>query len=198
MAAELRFYDSHKSSSITLPSLRLPPIDHALDAEIQTERVVIRAGRDAWQSINRTSSFENWRSVGAALAIGRAYALRVTGANRAWGRNYSRVFCDWMKEHKFDTMPKSVRSVAIELHEHIGEITSWRNTLTDKERRSLNHPLSVVRRWRAVTAHGPGKCPEDLKRDAVAAWRRFIACIEALPQDQAEPLLQTARLELCR
>jgi hypothetical protein len=38
-----------------------------------------------------------WKIIGAALAIGKAHALRVTGANRAWGRNYSRAFCDWMR-----------------------------------------------------------------------------------------------------
>jgi hypothetical protein len=88
--------------------------------------------------------------------------------------------------------------VAIELHENINAITAWRATLSDKERRQLIHPLSNVRRWKAMTAHGSGKCPEDLKRDATAAWRRFIACVKALPQDQAEPLLQHARVELCR
>jgi len=57
------------------------------------------------------------------------------------------------------------------------------------------HPLSNVRRWRAATAHGNGKCPADLKRDAVAAWRRFVACVQALPADQAMPLWQIALAE---
>jgi hypothetical protein len=197
MAAELRFYDNHKPSPITLPPLKLPPVDTTLEAEQLAERCIIRRGLDAWRTIGRAESFENWAAIGAALSIGKAQALRVTGANRAWGRNYSRVFCDWIKAHKFDSIPKSVRSVAIELHEHIAEISAWRETLSEKERRSLVHPLSNVKRWKLVMAHGPGKCPEDLKRDAVAAWRRFIACTRALPSDQAEPLLQTARAELC-
>jgi hypothetical protein len=146
---------------------------------------------------SKAESFEAWAAIGAALSIGKAQALRITGANRAWGRNYSRAFCDWIKAHQFDSIPKSVRSVSIELHENIEAITAWRATLSDKERQSLIHPLSNVRRWRAVTAHGNGRCPQDLKREATAAWKRFLNCVKALPQDQAEPLLQTARAELC-
>ena len=70
-------------------------------------------------------------------------------------------------------MPKSTRSVAIELHENAAAIEAWRTTLPEKQRRRLVHPLSNVRRWRAATAHGNGKCPQDLKREAAVAWRRF-------------------------
>jgi hypothetical protein len=92
-----------------------------------------------------------------------------------------------MKANGFDRMPKSTRSVAIELHENAAAIEAWRATLPEKQRRRLIHPLSNVRRWRAATAHN-GKCPIDLKRDALAAWRRFVSCVATLPGDQAMPL----------
>jgi hypothetical protein len=60
----------------------------------------------------------------------------------------------------------------------------------------LVHPLSNVRRWRATTADGNGKCPQDLKREAAAAWRRFVSCVQALPPDEAEPLWQAALAEV--
>src|SRR3974390_2422764 len=186
MAAEQqRFYDNPRAPPITLPSLKLPPVDSGYQAEQLAERRIIRMGLDAWRTITKAESFEAWKTIGAALAIGKAVALRATGANRAWGSRYSRVFCEWMKAHRFDSIPKSVRSVAIELHENIAAITAWRETLSEKERRSLIHPLSNVRRWKAATTHGQGKSPQDLKRDAAAAWRRFIACTKALPPDQA-------------
>ena len=118
-----------------------------------------------------------------------------TGANSAWGQHYSREFGKWIKEHGFDRMPKSTRSVAIELHEHIAEITAWRATLPERQRRQLVHPTSNVRRWRAATTHGNGKCPEDLKREAAAAWRRFLSCVNLLPPDQAVPLWQIVLAE---
>jgi hypothetical protein len=53
-----------------------------------------------------------------------------------------------------------------------------RDSLPERRRRRLIHPLSNIRRWRAATTHN-GKCPADLKRDAAAAWRRFVACTSA-------------------
>jgi hypothetical protein len=43
----------------------------------------------------------------------------------------------------------------------------------------LIHPLSGVRRWRAATQSN-GKCPQDLKREAAAAWRRS-GCATTMP-----------------
>ena len=118
-----------------------------------------------------------------------------TGANSAWGQHYSREFGKWIKEHGFDRMPKSTRSVAIELHEHIAEITAWRATLPERQRRQLVHPTSNVRRWRAATAHGNGKCPEDLKREAAAAWARFVWCVRSMPVNDAGEFWQMAYTE---
>jgi hypothetical protein len=84
--------------------------------------------------------------------------------------------------------------VAIELHENIAAITKWRDSVPERQRKRLIHPLRVTRRWRAATTHN-GKSPTDLKRDAVAAWRRFVSCVEALPPDQAAPLGREARAQ---
>lgn len=187
---------------VTLPTLKVADFDIEAEAKEAAARIaerrVIRAGLDAWAAINKAESFEGWKAIGAALAIGKAQALRVTGANRAWGRNYSREFGAWMKAHGLDRMPKSVRSVAIELHENSTAITAWRATLPEGQRKRLVHPLSNVRRWKAATAHGNGKCPQDLKRDAVAAWRRFVSCVEALPPDQGAPLWQAALVDCAK
>ena len=155
----------------------------------------IRAGREAWQAINRAESFEGWRTIGAALAVGKAHALRVTGANAAWGQNYSRAFGEWMKEHGFDKMAKSVRSVAIELHENCAQIEAWRAILPERQRQRLVHPLSNVRRWKAATQSN-GKAPADLKRDAMAAWRKFVSCVQALPSEQAAHVWGTVSAEI--
>jgi hypothetical protein len=86
-------------------------------------------------------------------------------------------------------VPKSTRLVAIEWHGNADAIDPWRATLPAKQRQRLIHPSSNVRRWRAAT-HANGKCPQDLKREAAAAWRRFVSCVQALPPDQAMPLWQ--------
>jgi hypothetical protein len=100
-----------------------------------------------------------------------------------------------MKANSFDRMPKSVRSVAIELHENAKAIETWRATLPERQRKRLVYRLSNVRRWRASLNHGNDKCPQDLKREAMAAWRRFVSCVRSLPADQAAPLLEIALAE---
>ena len=100
-----------------------------------------------------------------------------------------------IEAHGFAGMQKSVRSVAIELAENIEAIEQWRSTLDERTRRRLVHPLSNVRRWRAATARGNGKCPADLRRDARAAWARFCALTMELPVDEARPLWQSVAAE---
>jgi hypothetical protein len=92
-------------------------------------------------------------------------------------------------------MPAPTRSVAVELHENAEAITSWRDTLPERQRKRLVHPLSVTRRWRASTAHGNGKSPQDLRRDAKQALARFCALVRALPADEARPLWQSVAAE---
>jgi hypothetical protein len=93
-------------------------------------------------------------------------------------------------------MQHSDRSHAIALHEHLAAITAWRDGLPEYKRKHLITAQANVKRWRASLDRGNDKCPADLKRDAVAAWRRFCACLEALPADQAERILQTVQVEI--
>ena len=146
--------------------------------------------------INRAESFSGWLAIGRALQIGRDHAMKVTGANRPMGQIYCKEFSAWIDQHGIKKMAKSVRSVAIELAEHGDEITAWRDSLPERQKKRLVHPLSVTRRWKASTANSNGKYPADLKRDAAAAWRRFVACVGALPADQAAPLWRAALAEL--
>jgi hypothetical protein len=201
--ARVSVWDEPKGGRIvpppTLPPVNLSDLDIEREAKEAVARVaerrIIRTGLDAWREINRAESFDGWRAIGAALHVGKLHALKVTQANAPWGSAYSREFGVWMKHHGFDSMAKSVRSVAIELHENAKAIEAWRATLPERQRKRLVHPLSNVRRWRASFNHGNSKCPADLKRDAVAAWKRFVSCVEMLPTDQALPLWQAAQAQ---
>src|SRR5262249_25839633 len=72
-------------------------------------------------------------------------------------------------------------------------ITAWRETLDERDRRGLKHPLSNVRRWRQSLMP---KAKPDAVTKAETAWRRFLASMKALPPDQAEPLRQQAMATL--
>jgi len=67
---------------------------------------------------------------------------------------------------------------------------------------TIIHPLSNVRAWRAATVKIDVNIDSnidgarrgysgDLPRDALMHWRRFCACLEALPADQAEHVWRT-------
>jgi hypothetical protein len=108
-------FNVHIPKPVKVAAIKLADLDIELEAKEAAakvaERRVIRAGRDAWHEIGRAESFEAWCRIGAALAVGKAYALKATGANAAWGRNYSLAFSAWMKECGFGFMRPSDRSM---------------------------------------------------------------------------------------
>jgi hypothetical protein len=182
---------------VTLPRINLPPLyTEAIEAEARAAAAkvrTIRLGRDAWEQINKAQSFEAWKHIGAALSVGKKHALKVSGAPTAWGRNYSLEFSLWIQQHGFERMPAPTRSVAIELHENAEAITAWRDTLPEKQRRRLVHPLSVTRRWKAAVQAREQAVTDT--RKAVAAWARFVAHVEALSPDLALPLWRAAQAQ---
>src|SRR5262249_31770376 len=136
---------------VTLPRLAFMDGDAGEDdardaaARIVTERA-IRAGLDAWETMHVADGLDKWRAVGAALSIGRQWALNVTGANRPAGGMYSRAMGRWCAENQFEQMPKTTRSYALAIFEHAVEIEQWRKTLPEKQQRLGG--LRLLRRWR--------------------------------------------------
>jgi hypothetical protein len=185
---------------IKRPPITLAPINLGTeivdDASRFIEYRVLRLGREAWSAINKAESFEGWKRIGAALAVGKEWALRTSGANCAWGSTYSKAFRKWVADHGFASMRPSDRSYAVALNENLGAITAWRDALPERRRKRLIGAQANVKRWRKETRHGNGKCPTDLKREAKAAWKRFVWCVRTLPAHEAAPLWQTALAEL--
>ena len=175
-----------------MPGVNLPPVDDEAERREIAGRFgeyrVIAQGREALAAITRSASFENYCSIGKALLVGKKFALHTSGANCAMGRTYSLAFSRWIREHKFESMPKSLRSVCIELAENAEAITAWRNGLPERQRRRLVSPLAVTRRWKAATGQYQAQRSRDLKWDAQTAWRKFCACLQSLPPSESTPL----------
>jgi hypothetical protein len=192
---------AHNAPSVTVARIKLTDLDNELErkeaAERIAERRIIRAGRDAWHEIGRAESFEAWCRIGAALAVGKQYALRTIDPKAPWHqRRYGYAFYKWAQQHGFSSMRPSDRSHAIELHENLAAVTAWRATLPDRERRRLIGAQANIKRWHRETRHGNGKCPQDFKREAKAAWKRFTWCLRSLPASEAAPLWQAALAEV--
>jgi hypothetical protein len=192
-------FDTKAPPPVTVPALsclKVPVVDdgaeRAATAVKFLEARTIRTGVECWQAIGRAVSFEAWVKIGKALQIGRDYSLKTTGANRPMGQIYCRTFSAWLAKCGFGRIEKSVRSAALDLVEHLAEIEAWRATLSEKRQRQLKHPLSNVAAWRKATAEAKSTDPY---KAAVLAWRRFCACVTALPADEARPLWATAHAQ---
>ena len=187
----MNFFADDLAKPVTLPQYRLPDVDVEAEAReaaaIVAERRTIRAGRDAWHLVGKAESFENWKLIGAALAIGKQRALCATGANDTSSRHYIKWFSRWLLENGFGVMKPQTRSWAIALYENAEAITAWRDGLpAGRGRRPPINPQSCVKGWQRSQAHGNGHCSQDWKREAIAAWKKFVSCVAMLPPaDQA-------------
>jgi hypothetical protein len=180
---------------VTLPAVKLAEItDAAIKEEARAaaskvaERRTIREGLDCWREIGRAESYGHWVKIGAALFIGKQFALLTIGRDAPWyQRRYGHRFSQWLRAHGFDAMRPSERSDAITLFENRESIERWRATLSDKQRRRLRGAQQNVKRWRRAQQAKP-QC--DDVATALAAWRKFRSCLAAMSLEQAAVVWQ--------
>jgi hypothetical protein len=171
---------------VTLPVFSLPPLD---DDDAETKEAAarffrhrtIRLGAEAWQaaSADKSHSFEAYKIIGAALLIGRDHAMRTVGVNTPHGRRYSAAFRQWMKGFGFGDMPDTTRKHIVMLVDNAAAIEAWRAALPQCERDRIGNAQHMVRRWQASLKNGHGKCLAYVRRDAIADWKKFLACVAA-------------------
>jgi hypothetical protein len=111
----------------------------------------VRCGQHAWTRVRSDHTWEDWLRVGAALAIGRTEAMREANVNQPAGRNYNDAFGTWLQKFGFETVDKGDRARLFEVMGKLDEIEAWRVTLTETQRSLLNHPTTVLRRWKAAS-----------------------------------------------
>jgi hypothetical protein len=112
---------------------------------------VVRAGQEAWCRLRSNATWDDWKQVGKAHVIGRHKAMIEAGANRPIGRRYIEAFSTWQREFGFDNLDKGDRARLFEVMGHLAKIEAWLATLTTSERLRLNHPTTLLRRWKAAT-----------------------------------------------
>src|SRR5262245_17318265 len=113
-------------------------------------------GRDAmraWDRIKRAQGrmWGDWMTLGEGLLAGRRLAMHQAGCNTPEGKGYVIAFGEWLKRFKVDDMDKGDRAKLLQLAEARMEVEEWRAALTDHERRNLNNPTLVWRKWHAAT-----------------------------------------------
>jgi hypothetical protein len=111
-----------------------------------------RAMQAAWSRVKKAQSrlWSEWMTIGEGLLEGRRWAMQQASVNRPEGRGYVTAFAEWLTKYKVDDMDKSDRAKLLQLMEERLAVEEWRATLTDHERRNLNNPLLVWRKWTAA------------------------------------------------
>jgi hypothetical protein len=116
------------------------------------EITTIRHGQEAWCRLRAGSTWTGWVAVGSAHVIGRATAMRDGHINKPKGRSYNAAFSAWQKKFGFEGLDKGDRSRLFDVMDHLKEIDGWLQKLPEPKRLRLNHPSSVLRKWKAATA----------------------------------------------
>ena len=115
------------------------------------DEAVVRAGQEAWCRLRSNATWDDWKQVGKAHVIGRHKAMIEAGVNQPIGRRYNEAFGAWQREFGFENLDKGDRARLFEVMGHLAEIEAWLATLTTSERLRLNHPTTVLRKWKGST-----------------------------------------------
>ena len=107
----------------------------------------------AWARIKKAQArmWGDWMTNGEGLMEGRRWAMQMASTNRPEGKGYVTAFGKWLKRYRVDDMDKSDRAKLLQLMEERPAVEEWRATLPDYERRSLNNPIIVWRKWTVAT-----------------------------------------------
>jgi hypothetical protein len=113
-----------------------------------TDSQIIRLGQEAWNRVHSDLNWEDWIAIGRAHVIGRTEAMREAYVNEPAGHQYKEAFSAWLERFGFASLDKGDRSRLFEVMDHLPQIETWRARLTTTERLRLNHPSTVLRKWR--------------------------------------------------
>jgi hypothetical protein len=110
----------------------------------------IKQGQESWQRhIHKgDATWNDWTAIGAALLIGRQDAMATAETEQPIGSRYNSEFGSWLAHHHFDNIDKGDRIRLIEVIDNLPAIEAWLATLTQTARLRLNHPSSILRKWK--------------------------------------------------
>jgi hypothetical protein len=146
--------------------------DDSSDLGYTVQPTVIAAGQAAWGRLKTHQTWNDWRALGAALAVGRTEAMGEAGTNRPFGSKYCEFFKQWLTVNGFSDLDDNrTRARLLSCVENIDAIEAWRTTLEDEKRLKLNHPATVWSAWKRSTGERKEKT-HDPAPDLLVAWNK--------------------------
>jgi hypothetical protein len=140
-----------------------------------------------WGRVKRAQAgmWSQWMIIGEGLLAGRHWAMRQAKVNRPEGRGYCLALSEWLERWKVHDMDNSDRAKLLQLMEERPAVEEWRASLTPHQRRNLNNPTVVWRKWKALGRARQSKSP------AGARLRRANEQLQARVRELEEELEAT-------
>jgi hypothetical protein len=136
---------------------------------------IVRRGQEALKRVRQ--SFDDWMDIAQALEVGRSEVMAATHTNQPTGKRYTKAMTEWLLDRGFHVIDACTRSHALECFKHRAEIEKWRVSLTEGQRFKLNHPTTVLRKWRAATVV-PDPNAKPKPPSVVAKLKASVASLE--------------------
>jgi hypothetical protein len=140
-----------RSTDIAAPS----PTTSRLDGPTESTVRIVRLGQEAWARVRSDLNWQDWIAIGRAHVIGRTEAMHEANVNKPEGHRYKEAFSEWLERFGFENLDKGDRSRLFDVMAALPQIENWRATLTTTERLRLNHPSTVLRKWKSATQRPP-------------------------------------------
>jgi hypothetical protein len=139
--------------------------------EADYEKKLERDAEAALDRIQRGQTWLDWRKVAELFTHGRKLAMLNGHANKPEGKGYNLCFSAWLDAHpKLRSVDKATRNHAMQCMDNIDAIEAWRATLAENQRQTINHPTTVLRRFKAAdreTAGGEAAPKKQSEREAL-------------------------------
>ncbi|HEX3522494.1 MAG TPA: hypothetical protein VHT52_10455 [Stellaceae bacterium] len=134
---------------------------------------------EALERIQRGQTWLDWRKVAELFAHGRKLAMLNGHANKPEGKGYNLCFSAWLDAHpKLRSVDKATRNHAMQCMDNIEAIEAWRATLAENQRQTINHPTTVLRRWKSADKETAGGEAAPKKQSEREALREANATLE--------------------
>jgi hypothetical protein len=116
---------------------------------------MITRGNEAAERLLTGNAWQDWVTVGRAVAVGRVDAMRRAHTNEPSGQGYNVAMGDWLKHHPMleqVVADRGNRARLLDLIDHLDKVEAWRKQLPTKKRLTLNYPKTVYAHWKKATS----------------------------------------------
>jgi hypothetical protein len=163
-----------------------------LDTDLQLDQAAVDRGVDAWQELQKDSTWERWLLVGWSIDEARRAVLKWLGRDKPGGKEWADVFGAWLEATGFIKIDAGDRTRLAHCMEHLQLIEAWRADLSIAERLRMNHPATVWRKFKSAVLESDKEPSEkkpsvkELKQEIERLQGELASASDTIAQLQQE------------